>query len=68
MENYAHRQDLRLLQYDDFARYCMKMATGSGKTKVMALAVAWQFFNAVDEGPGRFRQDVPGDRAERDRV
>ena len=25
------------------------MATGSGKTKVMSLAVAWQFFNAVAE-------------------
>ena len=25
------------------------MATGSGKTKVMSLAVAWQFFNAVRE-------------------
>jgi type III restriction enzyme len=41
--------DLRLLQYDDFARYCVKMATGSGKTKVMALAIAWQYFNAVSE-------------------
>lgn len=41
---------LRLLQYDDFARYCIKMATGSGKTKVMSLAVAWQYFNAVAEG------------------
>jgi Na+/melibiose symporter-like transporter len=25
------------------------MATGSGKTKVMALAIAWQYFNAVAE-------------------
>src|SRR5260221_7581052 len=25
------------------------MATGSGKTKVMALAIVWQFFNAVRE-------------------
>lgn len=41
---------LRLLQYDHFARCCIKMATGSGKTKVMALAVAWQYFNAVAEG------------------
>jgi type III restriction enzyme len=41
---------VRLLQYDDFTRYCVKMATGSGKTKVMALAVAWQYFNAVAEG------------------
>jgi type III restriction enzyme len=50
VEAYANRQDLKLLQYDDFARYCIKMATGSGKTKVMALAIAWQYFNAVAEG------------------
>jgi type III restriction enzyme len=50
IEKYAGaNKDLRLLQYDDFARYCVKMATGSGKTKVMALAIAWQFFNAVNE-------------------
>lgn len=42
-------QSLRLLQYDEFPRYCIKMATGSGKTKVMALAIAWQYFNAVLE-------------------
>ncbi|MEO8393810.1 MAG: DEAD/DEAH box helicase family protein, partial [Chloroflexota bacterium] len=40
---------IRLPQYDPFARYCIKMATGSGKTKVMALAVAWQYFNAINE-------------------
>ncbi len=50
IERYAGaNQDLRLLRYDDFPRYCIKMATGSGKTKVIALAVAWQFFNAVAE-------------------
>ena len=49
VETYAARSDLRLLQYDDFARYAVKMATGSGKTKVMSLAIAWQFFNAVNE-------------------
>ncbi|MBI4330748.1 MAG: DEAD/DEAH box helicase family protein [Chloroflexi bacterium] len=42
--------DIRLLQHDDFPRFCIKMATGSGKTKVMALAAAWQYFNAVVEG------------------
>ncbi len=41
--------DLRLPPYDDFARYCIKMATGSGKTKVMALVVAWQYLNAARE-------------------
>ena len=55
IEKYAgSNQDLRLLQYDDFARYCIKMATGSGKTKVMALAVAWQYFNAVAEARDDF--------------
>jgi type III restriction enzyme len=49
IESFAARSDLRLLQYDDFARYSVKMATGSGKTKVIALAMAWQFFNAVAE-------------------
>lgn len=50
IEKYAGKvKDLRLLQYDLFARYGVKMATGSGKTKVMSLAVAWQFFNAVAE-------------------
>jgi type III restriction enzyme len=49
VETFATRSDLRLLQYDDFARYCVKMATGSGKTKVMSLAVAWQYLNAVAE-------------------
>src|ERR1700693_849062 len=42
-------RDLRLPPFDEFARYCTKMATGSGKTKVMALAVAWQFLNAMRE-------------------
>ncbi len=41
---------IHLLQHDNFARYAIKMATGSGKTKVMALAIAWQYFNAVAEG------------------
>ncbi|HEY4052343.1 MAG TPA: DEAD/DEAH box helicase family protein [Terriglobales bacterium] len=50
LELYAQNlRDLRLPPFDDFARYCIKMATGSGKTKVMALAVAWQFFNAARE-------------------
>lgn len=50
LEKYAQNvPDLRLPPADGFARYCTKMATGSGKTKVMALAVAWQFFNAVRE-------------------
>lgn len=49
LETYTTNAGLKLLKYDDFARYAVKMATGSGKTKVMALAIAWQFFNAVLE-------------------
>lgn len=50
LEKYAQNiPELRLAQYDEFARYCTKMATGSGKTKVMALAIAWQYFNAMRE-------------------
>jgi len=39
--------NIRLPTEDPFARYCVKMATGSGKTKVMSLAIAWQYLNAV---------------------
>lgn len=50
LERYAtDLKDVRLAAYDEFARYCIKMATGSGKTKVMSLAVTWQFLNAVRE-------------------
>jgi type III restriction enzyme len=50
LERYAQNiHDLRLPPEDGFARYCTKMATGSGKTKVMALAIAWQYFNAARE-------------------
>lgn len=50
IERFAKVPGIHVLQYDDYARYAIKMATGSGKTKVMALAVAWQYFNAVAEG------------------
>lgn len=30
---------------DNWPKYCFKMATGSGKTFVMALALVWQYFN-----------------------
>ncbi len=30
---------------DNWPKYCFKMATGSGKTFVMALSIIWQFFN-----------------------
>ncbi len=50
LERYAvDLKNVRLAAYDEFPRYCVKMATGSGKTKVMSLAVVWQFLNAVRE-------------------
>ncbi len=42
-------RSIQMPQYDPFARYCVKMATGAGKTKVMSLAIAWQYFNAIVE-------------------
>jgi type III restriction enzyme len=56
LERYAQDlRDLRLPPFDEFSRYCIKMATGSGKTKVMALALAWQFLNAMRESEERSR-------------
>ena len=49
LERYARDLNIRLPKYDDFARYAIKMATGSGKTKVMSLAIVWQYLNAVRE-------------------
>jgi type III restriction enzyme len=34
---------------DAIARYAFKMATGSGKTKVMSLAIVWSYFHALRE-------------------
>jgi type III restriction enzyme len=41
--------ELRIPAYDEFARYAIKMATGSGKTKVMAMAIVWQMANAMHD-------------------
>jgi len=55
LETYVSAQSqIHLPGYDEFARYCTKMATGSGKTKVMSLAIVWQFFNAVREDEGDY--------------
>lgn len=60
LERYAENlKDVRLPPYDEFARYCIKMATGSGKTKVMSLVVAWQFFNLARE-PEKTAKDYAG--------
>ncbi|MBA3948044.1 MAG: DEAD/DEAH box helicase family protein [Herpetosiphonaceae bacterium] len=49
LERYAHDLKLQLPEHDEFVRYAVKMATGSGKTKVMALAIAWHYLNAIRE-------------------
>jgi type III restriction enzyme len=35
--------------YDQYPLYAFKMATGSGKTYVMALTIVWQYFNHTKE-------------------
>lgn len=58
LETFAfNTKDLRLPPYDEFARYCVKMATGSGKTKVMAMTIVWQFANAVREDDTQFAKN-----------
>ena len=55
VETFATRSDLRLLQYDDFARYAVKMATGSGKTKVMSLVDCLAVLQRGGRGARRLR-------------
>ncbi|RKY40313.1 MAG: hypothetical protein DRP81_09550, partial [Candidatus Omnitrophota bacterium] len=38
----------------DLLRYAFKMATGSGKTYVMALVIVWSYFNKIREKDNRF--------------
>lgn len=47
LTTYARGQKLAIPVRDDFAPYALKMATGSGKTKVTAMAMVWQYFNAA---------------------
>ena len=42
-----------------FRRYCSKMATGSGKTIVMAMLIAWQALNkATNPQDPRFSKNI----------
>ncbi|GIV19493.1 MAG: type III restriction endonuclease subunit R [Armatimonadota bacterium] len=34
---------------DRWAKYCAKVATGAGKTKIMSLAIAWSYFHSLYE-------------------
>jgi type III restriction enzyme len=42
-----------------FPKYCLKMATGSGKTWVLNALIAWQYFNALN---GETVRSQKGDR------
>ncbi|MDX1959087.1 MAG: DEAD/DEAH box helicase family protein [Leptospiraceae bacterium] len=37
----------------EFIRYCSKMATGTGKTTVMAMIIAWQILNKVNDSSSK---------------
>jgi len=56
--NYDVKKKLAYNPHEDlFAKYCFKMATGSGKTKVMALAIVWSFFNNILENNKEFSKN-----------
>ena len=45
----------------EFRRLCAKMATGTGKTVVMAMVIAWHILNKVGLSPGHpLRQERAG--------
>lgn len=47
---FSSRQDIRPDMFDeDWTRYVVKMATGSGKTKILALALVWSYFHKLYE-------------------
>lgn len=44
---------------EDWPRYVLKMATGSGKTKVLSLLIAWSFFHRLyEEGSALSRNSL----------
>jgi len=43
----VHRDALQDLPDESLLRYAFKMATGSGKTAAMAMAIVWSYFNRV---------------------
>lgn len=48
--SYAETAALGVTEEEDtWSRYAFKMATGSGKTKVMSLAIVWSYFHALRE-------------------
>jgi len=61
-------------EYDKYPLYAFKMATGSGKTFVMVMAIVWSYFNRIKENiedyPSKFLLIAPNvivyDRLKRD--
>ncbi|MDO8591667.1 MAG: DEAD/DEAH box helicase family protein [bacterium] len=47
---FSARDDLQANMFDeDWTRYVVKMATGTGKTKILALALVWSYFHKLYE-------------------
>lgn len=47
---YSSTQEIQPAMFDeDWTRYVIKMATGSGKTKILALALVWSYFHKMYE-------------------
>ena len=49
---------LQLEQQERYARHCLKMATGSGKTVVMAMLIAWSVLNKARQPQDRRFSDA----------
>jgi type III restriction enzyme len=47
---FSAREDIQPDMFDeDWTRYVIKMATGAGKTKILALALTWSYFHKMYE-------------------
>ncbi len=44
--------------YENWTRYVIKMATGSGKTKVASLVTAWSYFNKLYEEESKLSKNI----------
>ncbi|MCK4311930.1 MAG: DEAD/DEAH box helicase family protein [Candidatus Cloacimonetes bacterium] len=44
--------------YENWIRYVVKMATGSGKTKVASLVVVWSYFNKLYETESKLSKNI----------
>ena len=53
---------------ESWRRYVIKMATGSGKTKVMSLALAWSFYHKLYEPDSELSRNFSGDHSQHHRA